>query len=464
MTRHIVALFVCAAAVCPWASAKAFVHPVPYLTHQDQQLHIDDIGLYGAPLSSSSIPHVAAPASSIALAASSITLEEAIQLALKHFPPLEMERLELRVAQASIRQARLIPNPELSFEMEQDKQGAFSTSGVAETFWGISQQIEIGGKRSGRIRMEEAGAQASESRLAARTLEVVREVSIRFYHLLANQRRLQLSDSLLATAEQFHATVSQRQRAGKVSELEERRARILLTTARVQHEEARRMVLSARIDLQAMWGDEPQPINRADGALDQVVSVPPLNWMMSRLDDHPELLTLRLREEEARFRHAWERANAVPDPELSLGVRKDRELGIAGFVIGTRIALPLFHRNQGAIARSSIKVSQAGTRLEAARLQLISQLRAGYADVTAARNEADLLGETAIADALANLEALVTGYENGKFDLLSVLDAQRALFEISDLHINALERFHTRRLHVERLIGMPFASYQAEEN
>ncbi len=86
MTRHIVALFVCAAAVCPWASAKAFVHPVPYLTHQDQQLHIDDIGLYGAPLSSSSIPHVAAPASSIALAASSITLEEAIQLALKHFP------------------------------------------------------------------------------------------------------------------------------------------------------------------------------------------------------------------------------------------------------------------------------------------------------------------------------------------------------------------------------------------
>ncbi len=154
--------------------------------------------------------------------------------------------------QASVR--RLIPNPELSFEMEQDKQGAFSTSGVAETFWGISQQIEIGGKRSGRIRMEEAGAQASESRLAARTLEVVREVSIRFYHLLANQRRLQLSDSLLATAEQFHATVSQRQRAGKVSELEERRARILLTTARVQHEEARRMVSSARIDLQAMWG------------------------------------------------------------------------------------------------------------------------------------------------------------------------------------------------------------------
>ena len=419
-------------------------------------MRANDIGRSGSDPSRSPFPEVSEPASSI-------SLEEAIQLALEHYLPLQADRLEREAARADIRQARLIPNPELSFEMDQDGQGPLYESGVAESFWGVSQQIELGGKRSGRIWMVQARADATESRLAANTLEVVRDVSTRFYHLLANQRRLQLSDSLLTTAEQFHATVSQRQRAGKVSELEERRARILLATARVQHEEARRMVSVARIDLQAMWGDATQAVDQAEGNLRQAGPIPPLDWMISRLDQHPELQLLRHHEEEARARPAWERAMAVPDPELSLGVRQDRELRSSGLVLGARISLPFFYRNQGAIARSSIEVDQAGTLLEAARLRLTSQLRAGFADVIAAQKEAELLGETAIADALANLEALVTGYENGKFDLLSVLDAQRALFEISDLHINALERFHTRRLHVERLIGVPFSSFKAEE-
>ena len=456
MTRLIVALYLCGAAVCPKASVYASVLQSTSSTFQHPQRLVDDVGGSGIDLLRSTFPNSG-------IIASSITLDEAIQLALEHYPPLQADRLEVLSAQAGIRQARLVPNPDLSIEMDQIGRGPKSAFNADEKFWGVSQQIEIGGKRTRRIALAKDGKNAAESELAAITLTVVQDVSTRFYDLLAKQRRLELSDSLLSTAEQFYATVSQRQQAGKVSEVEARRARILLSGAQVQHQEARRMVNSAQIALQSMWGEAVRPIDKAKGSLDQVVSIPPLDWMMSRLDEHPDLRTLRIKGQEAQSRHALEQSKAIPDLELNFGVRRYRDLGSEGITVGVRIALPFFDRNQGAIARSSMEVAQSAIWLESAKLQMMSQIRVGYSDVIAAQSEAEFLGESAIADAMANLEAIVIGYEDGKYDLLSVLDAQRVLFEISDLHINALEQFHTRRLHIERLIGVPFSFFQAEE-
>ena len=441
--------------MCPTASVFASVHQSISPSFQSPQRLVGDIG-------GSGIDPLQSPLSNSGSIASSITLDEAIRLALEHYPPLQADRLEVLSAQSGIRQARMVPNPDFSFEMEQFGQGTKSASDSDEMFWGISQQIEIGGKRTGRVALAKAVKNAAESELAAITLTVIRDVSTRFYDLLAKQRRLELSDSLLSTAEQFYATVSQRQRAGKVSEVEARRARILLSGAQVQHQEARRMVNSARIDLQAMWGETVRPIGKAQGILDHVVSIPPLDWMISRLDEHPDLRTLRHKEQEAQSRHALEQSKAIPDPEVNFGVRRYRDLGTEGVTVGIRIALPFFDRNQGAIARSSIEVAQSAIRTESVKLQMLSLLQVGYSDVIAAHRESELLGESAIADAMANLEAIVIGYQDGKYDLLSVLDAQRVLFEVSDLHINALEQFHSRRILIERLIGVPFSFFQAE--
>ena len=44
-------------------------------------------------------------------------------------------------------------------------------------------------------------------------------------------------------------------------------------------------------------------------------------------------------------------------------------------------------------------------------------------------------------------------YQEGKFDYLNLLDAQRTLFDVKKEYIESLAAYHAARIDVERLIG-----------
>ena len=122
------------------------------------------------------------------------------------------------------------------------------------------------------------------------------------------------------------------------------------------------------------------------------------------------------------------------------------------------LPLPLFNRNRGAI-EEALYESEAATALAHATLVgLQTKLKNLHAEVLSAKSEATLFGKGVVVDAMTNMVATVAGYESGKFDLLTVLDAQRVLFEISNHYVDALERYHISRINVEHLIAATFSS------
>jgi len=50
-------------------------------------------------------------------------------------------------------------------------------------------------------------------------------------------------------------------------------------------------------------------------------------------------------------------------------------------------------------------------------------------------------------------ESARTGYQQGKFSYLEVLDAQRTLFDAENRHVETLVNYHFARSQIERLIG-----------
>ena len=77
--------------------------------------------------------------------AEGITLESALKLALDGNADLSAARNEAAAVDATIRQARLIPNPEVSVQVEDARRDTRTTT------WLLNQPIELGGKRSARI-------------------------------------------------------------------------------------------------------------------------------------------------------------------------------------------------------------------------------------------------------------------------------------------------------------------------
>ncbi|ARA93831.1 hypothetical protein AWN76_012120 [Rhodothermaceae bacterium RA] len=84
-------------------------------------------------------------------------------------------------------------------------------------------------------------------------------------------------------------------------------------------------------------------------------------------------------------------------------------------------------------------------------------LAEAYALLAAAYGEVRTLREAVLPAARENFAATQEGYREGKFDLLTVLDAQRILFETTNQYVDALAAYHAARAEVERLIGTPLS-------
>ncbi|MHC4925221.1 MAG: TolC family protein, partial [Planctomycetota bacterium] len=186
-------------------------------------------------------------------------LEDALALALRHHPGFAADAWELRAREADLEQADRGPNPELELELE-NFGGSGSTRGLEslEMTLAFSRTLELGGKRAKRTeearRVRDGAALDAEIRRVDRMADVVAA----FVGVLAAQQRVALADSLAALADDVLVSVGRRVRAGGVSPVEERRARVSRETAVVEKDRAGTDLFAARTRLAASWGGLPQ--------------------------------------------------------------------------------------------------------------------------------------------------------------------------------------------------------------
>jgi cobalt-zinc-cadmium efflux system outer membrane protein len=118
----------------------------------------------------------------------------------------------------------------------------------------LSQLIELGGKRAKRMRLAGLERELAGWDYEVKRLEVLMEAKKAFVDVLANAERQAFATDFLRLAEQVQRTVSERVKAGKVSPVEETRARVAVSTARLQAQQAGRSHEAAKKRLAASWG------------------------------------------------------------------------------------------------------------------------------------------------------------------------------------------------------------------
>jgi cobalt-zinc-cadmium efflux system outer membrane protein len=283
-----------------------------------------------------------------------------------------------------------------------------------------------------------------------------------FVDVLAAQRRLSLADSLLGLAERFVGTVESRVEAGKVSPLEAERARIVSSNAALRRREAAADLESARKQLSAAWGDATPTYDGVAGSLADVGPIPDYCAVRTLVGRNPDVarwateITLR------RANLSLARANGIPDPIFSAGPSRFQESGETAFRAGIYIPLPIFDRNQGRIQESKYRIRQAESDAQWARVEVERRLAASYETLAFAREHVETLRGSVLPSARRTFSGIEEGYREGKFDLLRVLDAQRALFEATNEYVDALATYHQARAEVERLIGTPLSHVGTE--
>ena len=389
----------------------------------------------------------------VSVADEELTLERAEEAALRGHPSLRSASWEQEARQAEVQQARRRLNPTLGLESE-DFAGTGELGGFREaqtTLW-VSQQIEVGGKRAARGRQAEVALESIQLDRQLLEVDVAAQARAAFVAALAAQGELDLAHAALEAAQEVHDTVAERVAAGKVSPVEQTKSAVILANARLERDGAQQALLGARSDLARTWGGTPL-FGVLRGDLDRVANPPTLEQLQRRLRSSPRLERWDLEHDRNAALLEQERASAKPDLTLRGGLRYFHEYGDTAAVVSVELPLQLFDRRKHAIDAARARLARVESKRRQALLALEGQLAAAWLRLTTSHAEIMALDKEVLPDAQEVFDAVDEGYRVGKFDLLSVLDAQRTLMLARTRRLRALGSYHQALVEIEALIG-----------
>lgn len=384
-----------------------------------------------------------------------LTLQQALALSLLGNPELVVFSYDTRAAEARTLQAGFRPNPELSLESE-DFGGNRGRSGFqqAQTTLSLSQVVELGAKRAHRLRLARLEESLAAWDYETKRLDVFVEVTKAFITVLSGQRKVALAEATLRIEQQFYATVGERVLAGQVSPIEQRRADVILANGHMAIDKAKRDLSMARDKLAALWGVRRARFARVEGDLNNVAAPPPLDRLVTLAAQNPDLARWTTEIEQREARLAVERSKNVPDLTVNGGVRRYGDGGSA-FVAGVGIPLPIFGLNRGNVMDAQTQLSKGLAQQRAAEIRIDTAVREIFEQLAGAYDEVTTLRRSVLPAAEATFNGTSIGYRDGKFGLLEVIDARRALTDAQSRLVDALSVYQAALADAERLTGQP---------
>jgi len=389
-----------------------------------------------------------------------VSLRDAVALALLHNPKLAAFAWETRALEARILQSGRPPNPVIT-TLVQDLGGNTGFTGAADpiqaqTTIELGQLIELGGKRVARQRLAAAGRDLAAWDYETARIDVLTEVSRAFTDVLAAQETVALSDETTRLVTQVQENVAARVAAGVVSPIEETRANVALAAVRSEAARARRMLVANRARLALLWGNATPAFTSVVGDLKaEPPPLPAVALLTSMLGQSPELARWAAEMSQREAALAVERSKRVVDVTVLGGYRRYPEIDSNAFVVGASIPLPLFDRNKGGIEEARIRLAKVHEERRAAEARVAAVLADAYAALATAHDEITILRTAVLPGAQQTFDAVTEGYRLGRFGFLDVLDAQRTLISAGSQYLRALSDYYKAVATVERLIGAP---------
>lgn len=383
-----------------------------------------------------------------------LSLRQAIVLTLEHSPELASSAWDLRAREIDRIQAGLIPNPELTLELENfSGSGRLSGIDAVETTLSISQLIELGDKRIKRLQLA-----SSEHDLAAwdfemKRVNVLSQLALYFIDVLGYQENLQIARDTTELVDEVYNAVKKRVDAGKVAPMQAIKARVELSRVRLQQMKIERKLAIARHQLITSWGGRDVTFDRVTGNFYQITEMPDVDVIVKRISANPEIA--RWATEFSRHENAIALAHAdtIPDISVSAGIRHFNEDDDFAAIASVSIPLFIFDDRQTRVDQSNVALNRAKTEQHLAESRIRAALMVAWQRLALIIGEVKTLQEEILPGAKSAFEAASKTYQLGKLDLLDLLDAQRTYFSTRQQHIDSIREYHAIRVAIERLVG-----------
>jgi len=382
-----------------------------------------------------------------------VSVDEALQLALRQSPTVRAQQAALASTKASETTAALRPNPTMNFLAEQFKPGGSQQ----ETQYTVNmgQPFELGGKRGRRIDSARAATQVASYQLEDIRRQITLQVRSAFAGALIAREQLALAQENVKTLDDTERIQRLRAEKGDISQLELLRIQVQRFTFERDAADARQALSAAKIALRTAAGVEHiaedfevvGELGFKEVSLDRAV------LMRRALDNRPDLRAAEADRARARADHRLARANAWWDITPQIEYQRIGPDNTIGF--GFSLPIRIFDRNQGEIARTQAEISRVDAVREATALQVLAALETDRQAALTQRERVVSLRDVYLPKATVARDTVEFAYRRGGQSLLDFLDAQRSYRETALAHLQALGAYLSAVYQLEADIGGP---------
>ena len=408
-----------------------------------------------------------------------LTMEQAIDLALKENIDVALAELDLRFFQSRYRQVLGAAVPDLtlsgSYTRNVKKPVAFFGGGKVpvgelngmQASVGLEQTLYSGGKLRAGLQATKLGVSAGEDSLRAARDETTFAVRRLFYSVLLASVTASIQQDNLASAEEHLRTIQARYKDGVDSDLTVLRQEVEVAGAKPALISARNLLevgLTLLKDVLKMDVDRPLVLSgelaSPGGARPDYEAV-----VRAALERRPELQAVRKRAAIARahvrvaagdmkphlsifadYRWQAQSADLSPGPHQ----RADSAAG------GLRLDFPFFTGGEDLerVRQARVEYEKARELEAKAERAVRAELKQDWLAALEARERAQSQ-ETAIAQARKAWEATELRYKAGRVGQLDLTDATLALNRVRTIHAQALSDYWTSMAALEKAAGVP---------
>ena len=362
-----------------------------------------------------------------------ITLDEAIQMALRHNHTLQAARTAIQQNQAAEITANLRPNPTFFtdweylpvFTRQQGTSTADYLQNSTEGDMGLSYLIERGNKRARRLEAAKSATAVTRSQVADNERGTTFQVGSLFINAQLAESTLDLAQRDLKSFQETVDIGEIRFKDGGMSENDYLKIKLQLLQFQTDVQQALLNRTQALSDLRQQLGYESVPAGYdVVGEFEYKPLVVTLDELQVKaVQNRPDLRAAVLGVTAANNQYALAKANGKRDPTISANYSHVNGISTATWAFS--IPLAIFDRNQGNIAQTRIAIRQAEEQQKAANGQVLTDVKDAYEGLQESAQIAQLLKSTYLDVAQRSRDISEYAYRRGALALLDFLDAER---------------------------------------
>jgi outer membrane protein len=425
-----------------------------------------------APAPSAASPATApASVSTVAQADPVMTLDEAIDAALKANPAMAQSAGAVTSAEASQKAARGAFLPSLSVSTSSSFSGSqrYGGSDVASGGLGNNQSygagvsasydLYTGGRRTATLRQTQAQTSAAQAGLVAQQFDVRLATKQQFFDVLRRQEQVTVSQAQVTRAQQELDAASTRVRVGSATASDQLRAQLALNQARQALLAAQSDEKVARYTLGRAVGANGPVGARAQAEDTQVTQVQLDNLAAYVQSQSPALLAAQANAKATEAGVRVAKSQYQPSLQLTTGYNWDNQefsvaSGQTGWRVGIGLSYPLFdgYSRQAQVQKAQVQADVAHAELADAQRAATQLFQQAATTLDQARQRI-ALAEEGVSVAERDLAVQEQRYRIGGATMLDLVTSQAALVQAQNDRISARYDYQIARAQLEALAG-----------